>query len=168
MERRFKVYVYPDGEVPITHDGPCKNIYTIEGRFIHEMEHGGNGFRTADPGRAQVLFMPFSVAWMVKYLYKPESYDQTPLRMFVSDYVRVVAGKYPFWNKTSGADHFMLACHDWVCLFSFLWSTSFFFSSMESQLAFVFFNDVTSRLHNLFQFVALVCFFEAWFSFRFS
>ncbi|XP_008445236.2 probable glycosyltransferase At5g25310 [Cucumis melo] len=113
MEKRFKVYVYPEGELPITHDGPCKNIYTIEGRFIHEMEDGGNGFRTVDPGRAHVLFMPFSVAWMVKYLYKAGSYDQTPLRMFVSDYVEVVSKKYPFWNKTNGADHFILACHDW-------------------------------------------------------
>ncbi|CAK9312817.1 unnamed protein product [Citrullus colocynthis] len=113
MERRLKVYVYPEGELPITHDGPCKNIYTIEGRFIHEMENGGNGFRTVDPGRAHVMFMPFSVAWMVKYLYKDGSYDQTPLRMFVSDYVGVVSRKYPFWNKTNGADHFILACHDW-------------------------------------------------------
>ncbi|XP_038886092.1 probable glycosyltransferase At5g25310 [Benincasa hispida] len=113
MERRFKVYVYPEGELPITHDGPCKNIYTIEGRFIHEMEDGGNGFRTVDPSGAHVMFMPFSVAWMVKYLYKDGSYDQTPLRMFVSDYVRVVSLKYPFWNKTNGADHFILACHDW-------------------------------------------------------
>lgn len=125
MERRLKVYVYPEGEVPITHDGPCKNIYTIEGRFIHEMERGAGGFRTGDPGPAQVYFMPFSVAWMVKYLYKDGSYDQRPLRVFVGDYVRVVSLKYPFWNLTSGADHFMLACHDWVC--PLLLFFSFFF-----------------------------------------
>jgi len=34
MEKRFRVYVYEEGEPPILHDGPCKNIYTIEGRFI--------------------------------------------------------------------------------------------------------------------------------------
>ncbi|XP_022996611.1 probable glycosyltransferase At5g25310 [Cucurbita maxima] len=113
MERRFKVYVYPEGDLPITHDGPCKNIYTVEGRFIHEMEHGANGFRTADPSVAHVFFMPFSVAWMVKYLYESGSFDQTPLRVFVSDYVRVVSEKYPFWNKTTGADHFIVSCHDW-------------------------------------------------------
>ena len=119
MERRLKVYVYQEGDLPITHDGPCKNIYTVEGRFIHEMEHGANGFRTADPSGAHVFFMPFSVAWMVKYLYESGSFDQTPLRVFVSDYVRVVSEKYPFWNKTTGADHFIVSCHDWVC-FSFL------------------------------------------------
>ncbi|KAG6649633.1 hypothetical protein I3843_07G219800 [Carya illinoinensis] len=113
MERRFKVYVYSEGDPPITHDGPCKDIYTIEGRFIHELEHGAGMFRTRDPHRAHVYFLPFSVTWMVKYIYKPLSYDLTLLKQFVSDYVGVVSKKYPFWNRTCGADHFMLACHDW-------------------------------------------------------
>ncbi|EEF46938.1 probable glycosyltransferase At5g25310 [Ricinus communis] len=113
MERRFKVYVYSEGDPPIVHDGPCKDIYTIEGRFIHEMEHGARRYRTRDPKRAHVYFMPFSVTWMVKYLYKPLTYDHSPLRQFVADYVRVLSTKYPFWNRTHGADHFMLACHDW-------------------------------------------------------
>ncbi|KAL6985248.1 hypothetical protein U1Q18_018626 [Sarracenia purpurea var. burkii] len=114
MERRLKVFVYEEGEVPIVHDGPCKDIYTTEGRFIHEMEHGNSGFRTSDPRRAALYFMPFSVAWMVKYLYKPLSYNLAPLTDFVSDYVRLVSTKHPFWNRTRGADHFMLSCHDWV------------------------------------------------------
>jgi hypothetical protein len=117
MERRFKVHVYSEGESPLTHDGPCKDIYSIEGRFIHEMEQGlgaAGRFKTKDPHRAHVHFMPFSVTWMVKYLYEPNSYNLTPLRQFVSDYVRVISTKYPFWNRTHGADHFMLACHDWV------------------------------------------------------
>ncbi|XP_059655208.1 probable glycosyltransferase At5g25310 [Cornus florida] len=114
MERRFRVYVYEEGDLPITHDGPCKNIYTTEGRFIHEMEHGGSRFRTRDPHKAHVYFMPFSVTWMVKYLYKPLSHNHAPLLNFVSDYVRVISTKHPFWNRTHGADHFMLSCHDWA------------------------------------------------------
>lgn len=125
MERRFKVYVYPEGDLPITHDGPCKDIYSIEGRFIHEMEHGNGNFRTRDPRRAHVYFMPFSVTWMVKYLYQSLSHNHNPLLEFVSDYVRVVSMRYPFWNRTRGADHFMLSCHDWV---SFLAS---FFNSLS-------------------------------------
>ncbi|XP_018726147.2 LOW QUALITY PROTEIN: probable glycosyltransferase At5g25310 [Eucalyptus grandis] len=115
MERRFKVYVYSEGEPPIVHDGPCKDIYTVEGRFIHEMEHGSAAarFGTRDPRRAHVYFMPFSVTRMVTYLYKPPTYDVTPLRRFVADYVQAVSAKYPFWNRTRGADHFMVACHDW-------------------------------------------------------
>lgn len=120
MEKIFKLYVYPDGDQPIAHDGPCKDIYSIEGRFLHEVEHGSGRFRTNDPNMAHVYFLPFSVTWMVKYLYIPFSYDQTPLKQFVSDYVRVISTKYPFWNRTHGADHFMLACHDWVSSFPFL------------------------------------------------
>lgn len=114
MERRFKVYIYKEGYLPIVHDGPCKNIYASEGRFIGEMEHGLNKFRTKDPYSAHVYFMPFSVTWMVKYLYKPLSYDVSPLQQFVSDYIRVISTKHSFWNRTQGADHFMLSCHDWV------------------------------------------------------
>lgn len=127
MERKFKVYVYSEGDLPITHDGPCKDIYSIEGRFIHEMENGAGArrFRTKNPKEAHVYFMPFSVTWMVKYLYKPLSYNLTPLREYVSDYVRVVSEKYPFWNRTSGADHFMVACHDWVSFFHSLSFSAF-------------------------------------------
>ncbi|XP_051151171.1 probable glycosyltransferase At5g25310 isoform X2 [Andrographis paniculata] len=78
MERNFKVYVYQEGEPPIVHDGPCKDIYSSEGRFIHEMEHGN-----------------------------------TRLQELVSDYVQLISTKHPFWNRTQGADHFMLSCHDW-------------------------------------------------------
>ncbi|EPS67003.1 hypothetical protein M569_07773, partial [Genlisea aurea] len=113
MEKRLRVYVYREGELPMVHDGPCKDIYAIEGRFIHEMERGGNGFRTTDPRSANLFFMPFSVTWMVKYLYTPGTYDLTPLREFVSGYVNLVAAEHPFWNRTQGADHFMLSCHDW-------------------------------------------------------
>lgn len=129
MEKLFKVYVYPDGDLPIVHDAPCKDIYSIEGRFLHEMEHGVGRFRTNDPTAAHVYFLPFSVTWMVKYFYStPHSYDVTPLKNFVSDYVRVISTKYPFWNKTHGADHFMVACHDWVCSVPFsisIYDTSF-------------------------------------------
>ncbi|KAG6407990.1 hypothetical protein SASPL_130992 [Salvia splendens] len=113
MERRLKVYVYEEGEVPIVHDGPCKDIYTSEGRFIHEMEHGSHRFRTSRSEEAHVYFMPFSVTRMVKYLYKPNTYDLTPLQEFVSGYVKLISTKHPFWNRTQGADHFMLSCHDW-------------------------------------------------------
>lgn len=130
MERRFKVYVYEEGEPPLVHDGPCKDIYTTEGRFIHELEmlRGGGGggrgvgsrkgrrpgFLTEDPHEAHVFFMPFSVAMMVSFLYQEGTYDHTPLRRFAADYVRVIASRHPFWNRTAGADHFMLSCHDWV------------------------------------------------------
>uniref|UniRef100_A0A453QX83 Exostosin GT47 domain-containing protein n=1 Tax=Aegilops tauschii subsp. strangulata TaxID=200361 RepID=A0A453QX83_AEGTS len=67
MERRFKVYVYEEGEPPILHAGPCKNIYTIEGRFIEQLEFlapPAAGVRTWDADRAHAFFLPFSVVQM--------------------------------------------------------------------------------------------------------
>ncbi|XP_020590642.1 probable glycosyltransferase At5g25310 [Phalaenopsis equestris] len=123
MERRFRVYVYSEGEAPLVHTGPCKNIYTTEGRFISELElmrpgeYSGAGeaniLRTEDPRRAHAFFLPFSVTQLVRYVYRPNTFDQTPIRRFVSDYVDVVASKHPYWNRTAAADHFMLSCHDW-------------------------------------------------------
>ncbi|KAJ0248570.1 glycosyltransferase [Hirschfeldia incana] len=112
MEKRFKVYVYEEGEPPLVHDGPCKSVYAVEGRFIMEMEKSRTKFRTYDPDQAHVYFLPFSVTLLVKYLYEG-NFDATPLRTFASDYISLISSNHPFWNRTSGADHFMLACHDW-------------------------------------------------------
>eukprot|EP00253_Pinus_taeda_P026721 PITA_26721 len=113
MWKRFKIFLYRDGEPPLVHIGPCKNIYTTEGRFIDELELG-NRFLTSNPEDAHVFFLPFSVTLMVTYIYKPYSYDVKPLKRFMADYIHVVANKYSFWNRSQGADHFMLSCHDWA------------------------------------------------------
>ncbi|KAL0742164.1 hypothetical protein Bca4012_083677 [Brassica carinata] len=31
----------------------------------------------------------------------------------LKEYVDMIAAKYKFWNRTGGADHFLVACHDW-------------------------------------------------------
>ncbi|GKV41221.1 hypothetical protein SLEP1_g48787 [Rubroshorea leprosula] len=67
MEKLFKVYVYEEGEPPIFHQGPCRSIYSTEGRFIHELEKG-TSCRTKDPDQALVYFLPFSVVMMVEGL----------------------------------------------------------------------------------------------------
>lgn len=112
MEKLFKVYVYEEGEPPVFHDGPCRSIYSTEGRFIYAMEME-NRMRTRDPGLAHVFFLPFSVVKMVKMIYEPDSHDMDPLRRTISDYIGVLSNKYPYWNRSLGADHFMLSCHDW-------------------------------------------------------
>eukprot|EP00253_Pinus_taeda_P009943 PITA_09943 len=112
MEKRFKIFVYREGELPLVHDGPCRSIYMTEGRFIQEIELG-NRFVTSNPEDAHVYFLPFSIYMMVKYIYVPNTYDVTPLRRVVRDYIDVVSNKYPFWNRSLGGDHFMLSCHDW-------------------------------------------------------
>ncbi|XP_027173890.1 probable glycosyltransferase At5g03795 [Coffea eugenioides] len=112
MERQFKVYVYKEGEPPIFHNGPCKSIYAMEGNFIHQMEM--TKFRTRDPNKAHVYFLPVSVTAIVHFIYESKLRDHwKPMKRTVRDYVDLVSGKYPYWNRSLGADHFMLACHDW-------------------------------------------------------
>ncbi|XP_060967061.1 probable glycosyltransferase At5g03795 isoform X1 [Cannabis sativa] len=113
MEKVLKIYVYEEGEGPIFHEGPCKNIYSSEGRFINEIEKEKTVFRTRDPNRALLYFLPFSVVRMVQYLYKDGTNDLSSIKTTVVDYVDLISRKYPFWNRTLGADHFMLSCHDW-------------------------------------------------------
>ncbi|XP_024993061.1 probable glycosyltransferase At5g03795 [Cynara cardunculus var. scolymus] len=113
MEKRFKVYVYEEGEPPIFHNGPCKSIYAMEGNFIFQMETT-KLFRTRDPDKAHIFFLPMSSTMMVRFILERGSRDHwRPMKRTVKDYVDLVASKYPFWNRSLGADHFIVACHDW-------------------------------------------------------
>ncbi|XP_058747489.1 probable glycosyltransferase At5g03795 [Vicia villosa] len=112
MEKLFKVFVYEEGEIPVFHNGPCKSIYSMEGNFIHAIEINDK-FRTRDPEKAHVFFLPFSVVMLVRFVYLRDSRDFSPIRKTVTDYINVISEKYPYWNRSLGADHFMLACHDW-------------------------------------------------------
>ncbi|KAJ4959090.1 hypothetical protein NE237_026201 [Protea cynaroides] len=115
MVKRFKIWTYREGEPPLVHDGPFHYIYSIEGQFIDEMERGLNPFAAHHPNEAHTFFLPFSIANAVHYLYRPLiSYARDPLQHFVIDYVNIISKKYPYWNRSSGADHFMVSCHDWA------------------------------------------------------
>uniref|UniRef100_A0A2N9GBM4 Exostosin GT47 domain-containing protein n=1 Tax=Fagus sylvatica TaxID=28930 RepID=A0A2N9GBM4_FAGSY len=41
-------------------------------------------------------------------------HGQKDLEKHLKNYVDLIAGKYRFWNRTGGADHFLVACHDWA------------------------------------------------------
>ncbi|KAG2262477.1 hypothetical protein Bca52824_069556 [Brassica carinata] len=112
MEKQFKIFVYKEGEPPLFHDGPCKSIYSMEGNFIYEMETDTR-FRTNNPDKAHAFYLPLSVVKMVRYVYERDSHDFSPIRKTVRDYIDLVGDKYPYWNRSIGADHFILSCHDW-------------------------------------------------------
>lgn len=117
MERVLKVYVYKDGEKPIFHQPVLKGLYASEGWFMKLME--GNGqFSVKDPRKAHLFYMPFSSRILGSMLYVPNSHNRTGLRGYLKNYAEKLAAKYPFWNRTGGADHFLVACHDWVCFLS--------------------------------------------------
>ncbi|GFP91231.1 probable glycosyltransferase at5g03795 [Phtheirospermum japonicum] len=111
MEKRLKVYIYKEGDPPVFHFGPCKHTYAIEGIFISSMEV--NRFRTFDPNKAHLFFLPLSVTMLTQVIYVPNSHEWSLMKNTASDYIDVIAQKHPYWNRSLGADHFMLACHDW-------------------------------------------------------
>ncbi|XP_024024576.1 probable glycosyltransferase At5g03795 isoform X3 [Morus notabilis] len=111
MKRSFKIYVYPHRR-----DDPFANVllpvdskpggnYASEGYF--KMALSKSRFVTEDPNKADLFFLPFSIA---RLRHDPRvSVGGIP--EFVRDYISNVRRKYPYWNRTGGADHFYVACH---------------------------------------------------------
>ncbi|KAL2250708.1 probable glycosyltransferase At5g03795 [Sesamum indicum] len=116
MEKLFKIYVYEDGEPPLYHYSKSLGILGIEGILIHQIEI--SKFRTRDPGKAHVYFIPLSVQSIVAYAYVRHNRAWSPLQNIARDYVKLISTKYPYWNRTLGCDHFILGCHDWTPMIS--------------------------------------------------
>ncbi|XP_012066898.3 probable glycosyltransferase At5g20260 isoform X2 [Jatropha curcas] len=115
MEKRFKIWVYKEGEPPIFHGGPAVDIYGIEGQFIHEMEIGNNHFIARHPDEAHMFLIPISISNIISFVYRPlVTFSRDELQRVAVDYISVVADKYPYWNRSNGGDHFFVSCHDWA------------------------------------------------------
>ncbi|GAB4854603.1 hypothetical protein Ancab_023185 [Ancistrocladus abbreviatus] len=116
MEKRFKVWTYKEGEPPLFHAGPMNDIYSIEGQIIDELDMAGNSpFAAHSPSEAFAFFLPVSIVSIIRYIYRPyTSYDRNLLQNVVADYIRLVAERHPYWNRSRGADHFLASCHDWA------------------------------------------------------
>ncbi|KAH0643830.1 hypothetical protein KY290_035284 [Solanum tuberosum] len=113
MEKTLKVYIYASGERPIFHSGPLDGIYASEGWFIKLLQEY-KGFVTKNPKKAHLFYLPISFRLLKLTLYVPDSHNRTNIMQFLSNYVDMIAQKYRFWNRTDGADHFIVACHDWA------------------------------------------------------
>ncbi|GMY13989.1 probable glycosyltransferase At5g20260 [Fagus crenata] len=115
MLKRFKVWAYKEGELPMAHVGPMTYIYSIEGHFIDEMENGESPFMARHPDEAHAFFLPLSVSKIVDCFFQlePYAFHGRLVRIF-TDYINVIKDKYPYWNRSIGADHFMVSCHDWA------------------------------------------------------
>ncbi|KAM4117621.1 hypothetical protein ACB094_02G138600 [Castanea mollissima] len=107
MERRFKVYIYPDGDPNTFYQTPRKltGKYASEGYFFQNIRD--SIFRTHDPNQAHLFFIPISCH---KMRGKGTSYEN--MTIIIQNYVESLISKYPYWNRTLGADHFFVTCHD--------------------------------------------------------
>ncbi|XP_077233487.1 exostosin family protein isoform X2 [Tasmannia lanceolata] len=107
MERNFKVFIYPDGDPKTFYQTPRKltGKYASEGYFFQNIRE--SGFRTDDPDQAHLFFIPISCH---KMRGKGTSYEN--MTIIVQNYVDSLIAKYSYWNRTLGADHFFVTCHD--------------------------------------------------------
>ena len=115
MVKRFRVWAYKEGEPPLFHMGPMNDIYSTEGLIINEFLGQTSPFSARNPDEALAFFIPISVVFVIEYVYRPYvNYSRAMLQDIVEDYIGIVSNRYPYWNRSNGADHFLAACHDWV------------------------------------------------------
>ena len=119
MESLLTVYVYQDGDKPIFHEYILEGIYASEGWFMKLMENSKH-FVTKDPSKAHLFYIPFSSRLLELKLYVRKSHSRLNLVEYMKSFVDMLGEKYPFWNRISGTDHFVAACHDWVGYYPFL------------------------------------------------
>ncbi|KAI4311752.1 hypothetical protein MLD38_036625 [Melastoma candidum] len=113
MEKMLKVYVYKEGQKPIVHQAVLNGIYASEGWFMKQMETNRR-FVTKNARKAHLFYMPFSSRMLEETLYVANSHSHKNLIHFLEDYVHLLTEKHPYWNRTGGSDHFLVACHDWA------------------------------------------------------
>ncbi|KAL6226274.1 hypothetical protein ACLB2K_000237 [Fragaria x ananassa] len=95
MMKRFKVWTFKEGQLPLTHVGPMDCIYSIEGHFIDEMGNGKSPFMAQHHHEAHAYFIPVSVVNIVKYIYMPVTdWHRRRMVRVVKDYVNLIADRW--------------------------------------------------------------------------
>lgn len=111
MNKSLKIYVYPHSKddpfanVLLPPDTDCKGNYASELMFKKALME--SHFVTKDPNEAHLFYMPFSISSMRS----DPRIDVHGIPDFVQNYISNITLKYPYWNRTGGADHFYVACH---------------------------------------------------------
>ncbi|KAJ9555120.1 hypothetical protein OSB04_009734 [Centaurea solstitialis] len=111
MNKSFKIYVYPHHK-----KHPFANVllpvgFEPEGNYASESFFKKNlnnsHFITKDPSEAHLFYLPFSIA---RLRHDPRV-GADGIQDFIKDYIFNISRKYPYWNRTGGADHFYVSCH---------------------------------------------------------
>ncbi|KAI4376587.1 hypothetical protein MLD38_014333 [Melastoma candidum] len=113
MDKMLKVYIYKEGEKPVFHQPRRRGIYASEGWFMKLME-GSKQFVIRDPRKAHLFYLPFSSQMLRNTSDNQNPRSMKDLERFLGNFIDLIAGKYRFWNRAGGADHFFVACHDWA------------------------------------------------------
>ncbi|KAG6587987.1 putative glycosyltransferase, partial [Cucurbita argyrosperma subsp. sororia] len=113
MEKTLKVYIYKEGEKPIFHQPRMRGIYASEGWFMKLMKENKK-FVAKNPKKAHLFYLPFSSQLLRSALSEQNSQGRKNLEERLGNYVNLIRRNHQFWNRTGGADHFLVACHDWA------------------------------------------------------
>ncbi|KAK1264113.1 putative glycosyltransferase [Acorus gramineus] len=111
MNRNFKIYAYPHNkDDPFAHallpvDFEPGGNYASESYFKKVLMQ--SHFITKDPTKADLFFLPFSIA----RLRHDSRVGVRGIPDFIRNYVSKIRQNYPYWNRSDGADHFYVACH---------------------------------------------------------
>ncbi|GER26986.1 exostosin-like [Striga asiatica] len=111
MKKSFKIYAYPHekndpfANVLLPEDSIPSGNYASESYFKKGLFK--SNFLTNDPSQADLFYLPFSIA----SLRQDPRVGVAGIQDFIKDYISNISRKYPFWNRTRGADHFYVACH---------------------------------------------------------
>ncbi|KAH7511634.1 hypothetical protein JRO89_XSUnG0187400 [Xanthoceras sorbifolium] len=111
MNRSFRIYIYPHkrndsfANVLLPVDFEPRGNYASESYFKKVLMK--SHFVTKDPTEADLFFLPFSIA---RLRHDPRI-GSPGIQNFIRDYIVNISRKYPYWNRTDGADHFYVACH---------------------------------------------------------
>ncbi|KAI9178431.1 hypothetical protein LWI28_026405 [Acer negundo] len=106
-EREFNVFVYPDGDPNTYYQTQTKltGKYASEGLFFKNIKE--SLFLTNDPENAHLFFIPISCHKM-----RGKGANYKEMTSIVKKYAEELINKYQYWNRTLGADHFFVVCHD--------------------------------------------------------
>ncbi|CAK7355314.1 unnamed protein product [Dovyalis caffra] len=106
MERKFKIFVYPHNTTACDNKPRMLNgEYGNEGLFYLNLNR--SRFYTKDPEKAHLFLIPISCHSSAA---GKRSDDEKAIA--VEDFVKSLISKYPYWNRTLGADHFYVTCRD--------------------------------------------------------
>lgn len=145
MEQMLKIYVYKEGNKPVFHQPLLRGIYASEG-WLMKLLQSNKQFVVRDHKKAHLFYMPFSSRLLQLTFYERNSHSHKNLAQHLKNYVDLIAAKYPYWNRSGGADHFAAACHDWVS-----YHLSFIISGIYSLILFTAFrggnlSSINSRI----------------------
>ncbi|GAV69549.1 LOW QUALITY PROTEIN: Exostosin domain-containing protein [Cephalotus follicularis] len=102
MEREFWVFMYPDGYYNVPR--PLTRKYASEGYFVRSLME--SQYLTFDPDEAHLFFIPiFGTQMKAGNTYEDLSTN-------VETFVHKLIHRYPYWNRTLGADHVFVTCYD--------------------------------------------------------